>query len=160
MSVCVCVCVCVALVIRHAICVCHIVLCGLPRSTKFPHIISQTVGFSRGGEGTENTMFRISLQLLSDFHSKRKLSEIWPRMGSDLHAKHPLCLSDFNEAWIFSQVFFFFSKNTQISIFMKIRPVGSEMFRADGWTDMTRPTVVYRNSAKASKHVRPGKRYR
>jgi hypothetical protein len=28
-----------------------------------------------------------------------------------------------------------FSKNTQISNFMKIPPVGSELFRADGQTD-------------------------
>ena len=34
--------------------------------------------------------------------------------------------------------FFFgkFSKNTQISNFMKIRPVGAELFHADGQTDM------------------------
>ena len=29
-------------------------------------------------------------------------------------------------------------KNTQISNFMKIRPVGAELFHADGWTDMTK----------------------
>jgi len=28
-----------------------------------------------------------------------------------------------------------FSKNTQISNFMKIRPVGAELFHADRWTD-------------------------
>jgi hypothetical protein len=27
-----------------------------------------------------------------------------------------------------------FSKNTEISNFMKIRPVGADLFHADGWT--------------------------
>ena len=45
-----------------------------------------------------------------------------------LHVKYPVFLSDLNETWIFSKVF---SKNTQISNFMKIRPVGAELFHAD-----------------------------
>ena len=53
-----------------------------------------------------------------------------------LHVKYLLFLSDFNETWNFWAVFF--SKNTQISNFMKIRLVGAELFyadRLDGWTD-------------------------
>ena len=46
-----------------------------------------------------------------------------------------LFLSDFNETWIFKS---FISKNTLISNFMKIRPVGSELLHADGRTDMTK----------------------
>jgi len=46
-----------------------------------------------------------------------------------------------------------FSINTQISIFMKIRPVGAELFGADGRTerkaDMTRLIVSLLNFAKA-----------
>ena len=41
-------------------------------------------------------------------------------------------MSDFNEHRIF---FNKLSKNTQISNFMKIRPVGAELFDADGQTD-------------------------
>jgi hypothetical protein len=37
--------------------------------------------------------------------------------------------SDFNETWIFLT----FEK--QISYFMKIRPVGTELIHADRWTD-------------------------
>jgi len=44
-------------------------------------------------------------------------------------SQYPLSLSDYNEKFIFSTVLF--SKNTQISNFMKIRPVGAELFHAD-----------------------------
>jgi len=49
------------------------------------------------------------------------------RMCIGLHAKYQF-LSDFNETWIFSTSF---SKSTQISNFIKIRPVGAELFYAD-----------------------------
>ena len=44
-----------------------------------------------------------------------------------------------------------FSKNPQISNFMKIRPVGAELFHADGRTDMTKLIVAFRNFANAPK---------
>ena len=43
------------------------------------------------------------------------------------------------------------SKNTQISIFVKIRPGGVELFRVDRGTDMTKLTNFYRNFANAPK---------
>jgi hypothetical protein len=48
-------------------------------------------------------------------------------MYTGLNAKYPLFLSDFNETEFSLQIF----KNTQISNFMKIRPVGAYMFRTD-----------------------------
>ena len=44
-----------------------------------------------------------------------------------------------------------FAKNTQISNFMKIRPVGSQMFRADTQTAMTKLIVAFRNFVNAPK---------
>jgi len=44
------------------------------------------------------------------------------------------------------------SKNTQVSNFMKIRPVGAELFHTDGRTDMTKLIVVFRNFANAHKN--------
>jgi len=44
-----------------------------------------------------------------------------------------------------------FSKNPQISNFMKIRPVGAEFFHADGRTDMTKLLVTFRNFSNAPK---------
>jgi hypothetical protein len=52
-----------------------------------------------------------------------------------LHVKYLLFLSDVNKSRIFSADF---SKNTQILHFinfMKIRPVGAELFHADGRID-------------------------
>ena len=43
-------------------------------------------------------------------------------------------------------------KNAQISNFVKIRPVVSHLFHADGQRDMTRPTVAFRNFANAPKN--------
>ena len=40
-------------------------------------------------------------------------------------------------------------KKTQISIFIKIRSVGAELFHADRQTDMTKLIVAFRNFAKA-----------
>jgi hypothetical protein len=45
-----------------------------------------------------------------------------------------------------------FSKNPQISNFMEIRPVGAELFHADGWTDMTKLIVAFRNFANKPKN--------
>jgi len=43
-----------------------------------------------------------------------------------------------------------FSKNPQISNFVKIRPVGDVLFHmADGQTDVTKIIVVFRNFGKA-----------
>jgi hypothetical protein len=69
-----------------------------------------------------------------------------------LHVQYRLLLSDFDETWIFSTDF---PKNTDISNFMKIRPVGEEFFlverQIDGWTDMTKVTVPFCNFANAPK---------
>jgi hypothetical protein len=43
----------------------------------------------------------------------------------------------------------FFSKDTQISNFMEIRPVGTELFYADGQTDVTKLKVAFRNYTDA-----------
>ena len=42
-----------------------------------------------------------------------------------------------------------FSKNNQISNFMKIRPLGAKLFYADGRTALTKVTVGFRNFANA-----------
>jgi hypothetical protein len=46
-----------------------------------------------------------------------------------LHVKYSQFFLDFNETWIFSSDLK--KKTTQISNFMKIRPVGAELFHAE-----------------------------
>ena len=48
---------------------------------------------------------------------------------------------------------FRFSKNTQISNFMKIHRVGAEIFHADRQTDMTKLIVAFQNFAISPKNV-------
>jgi len=48
-------------------------------------------------------------------------------MNCGLHVKYPLFLSDLNETRIFSTDF----RKVLTSNFMKIRPMGAELFRAD-----------------------------
>jgi hypothetical protein len=47
-----------------------------------------------------------------------------------------------------------FLKNTQTSNFVKIRPVGDQLFQADGWTDrfISKLKVAFRNFATALKN--------
>ena len=42
-----------------------------------------------------------------------------------------------------------FQKKTQIPSFIKIRPVGTKLFHADGQTDMTKLIVAFRNIVNA-----------
>jgi hypothetical protein len=56
------------------------------------------------------------------------MSEILLKMYISLHVKYRLFLSDFDETLNFLNSF---SKNTQISNLLKIRPVVAELFRAD-----------------------------
>ena len=70
-------------------------------------------------------------------------------MYLSLHVKYLLVLSDFNAIWNFLDRF---SKNGQTSNFMKVRPVGAELFHADGQTDMTKLIVALRNFANETKN--------
>jgi hypothetical protein len=71
-----------------------------------------------------------------------------------LHVKYPLFLSDLKKKPPF-YLLYGFSKNAQISNFMKIRPVGTELLHAGGRTEgqtyMTKLIVALRNFANAHK---------
>ena len=67
------------------------------------------------------------------------------------------CVPVFTQSARSSRNFHFldkFSKNTQISNFMKIRPVEAELFHADGQTDTANLIVAFRDFANALKEPR------
>ena len=66
-----------------------------------------------------------------------------------LLVKYPLFLSYFNKNWILSTDF---RKKAEISNFIKLRPVGVKLSRADGQTDI-KVTVVSRNFTNAPENV-------
>ena len=75
-------------------------------------------------------------------HSKKK----WARYYHNVYLssyKVPLLLSDVNGTGVFSSDFG--GKKRQISNFVKIGPVGVELFHAGGQTDMTTLIVAFRN---------------
>jgi hypothetical protein len=70
-----------------------------------------------------------------------------------LHVKCPLLVSYFNENLNFIDRFLK-KKNVRISNFMKIGPVGAELFRADlpdGRTDKTKLIIAFRNFSNVPK---------
>jgi hypothetical protein len=118
------VCVLVTLGIQHAMRMRHIVICGLPRSTIFFHIITLNATIFQIKGLNKKCVFRVPLQFLSEifFDSKKNLARYDYK-----------CTLVFIESILYSCLIF--STNTQISNFMKIRLVGTKLFHADGRTD-------------------------
>ena len=71
-------------------------------------------------------------------------------MYTGLNVKCQFFLTDFLTKLEFSRQIL---KNTHISSFIKIRPVGSELFHVNGRTDIKKPIVVFRNYANAPKNL-------
>jgi len=130
------VCVCVALVIQHAMSICHVVICGLPYSTIFfPHYLKHGTIFGKK-KMLLNTkrVFWFSLQLLSQtFFILRRNERNMIKIFIGLHVKHPVFLSDFIETWIFWTIF---RNILKYQVFMKILSLGTELFHADRRTDV------------------------
>jgi len=148
----------VALGIQHAKCMLHIITCGLTRSTRFFHIFSQTTKDFRKTLLNVKCVSQVSLQLLSETFF------ILRRVKRDIkNVNESSCKVSFTYSCpilikiVFSRQIF---KNTQISNYMKIHPVGTELFHADGQTDrrkegrtdMTKQIVAFRNFANAPKN--------
>jgi hypothetical protein len=95
-------------------------------------------------------VFWFLLQLLSEtFLIIRTERERWSKTCSGLHAKYPLFLSDMNDTWTFTTVFFKKPSNTK---FYEKPSSESRVFpceQTDGRTDMTKIIIALRNFANA-----------
>jgi hypothetical protein len=126
----------------------HIVLSYVTpsRSTILFNIISSTARFSGGGGG--NIEHKICFDFFYNFclnisHSKKHLAIYCQKRENVFMYKVPLF---FLMKRIFST---YFGKISNVN-FIKIRPVGAELFHTDGQTDMAKLTVAFRNFANAT----------
>jgi hypothetical protein len=150
----------VAFVIRHAVCLRCIVICGLRGCTIFFHIILQMTRFRKKKEIDDKMcVFLYSLQLClkQTFLIRRRIERYMIKNARHigLHVKCPLFLSDFHETWIFwtdlLQILKF--QISWDSVLWKPRCSLRTDGPIDGQTDMTKLIVAFRSFANAPKHV-------
>ena len=128
---------------------CHIVICGPPRCTVFFHIISWTSRFpKKKSYGIQNACFDFLYNFVWNLSYCKKNWATYDKNVYWSSCKVPFILVRFSTKLEF---FDRFSKNLEISIFTKNRPVEAELFHVDGQTDMKKLIVAFRSFVKAPK---------
>jgi hypothetical protein len=119
----------------------HTVISVLSGSTVFFHIISQTALFSKKRYWIQNVyidfLYNFCEKYFSFYEELRRYDQ---KIYICLHVKYPVILVIFKWNLNFFQ---YNRKNIPISNFMKIRPVGAELFHADRRTGMTKLIVAF-----------------
>jgi hypothetical protein len=140
---------CVSVGFRYPACKAHapycIVICSLSGSTIIFHIgpIWYMERFLEKNKVNTKCVLWVSIQLL--YETFRILRSFQGDVITNLHrssCKVPVILVRLQ--WNLN-LLDIYSKNTQILNFMKICPVGTELFHADGRTDMMKLSVAFRN---------------
>jgi len=141
--------VCVALGIQHAMCMGHLVICGLPRSTIIYNFSHKRHDF-RKKKVTEHKMRVLIFSttfVWNISHSKKKWERYDKTMYNGLHVKYPSFLSDCNETWIFSTDF------GKVLIYFHENPSSGCRVVPYGRTDITKLIVTFRNFANTPKNT-------
>jgi hypothetical protein len=126
------VCLFVALSIQHAMRMRLIVICSLPRSTIIFHIFSQTTWFKKNVTEHKMCVLIFSTNLSKKFLILTRNERALIKYVYCSSCKVTFILVRFQWRLNFVNRF---SKNPQITKFMKILLLGAELFRADGQTD-------------------------
>jgi hypothetical protein len=127
---------------------CH--LWSAPLYYIFPHCLINSAIFEETSSNIK-LVFLFSLQILyQNFLIVRRIcrdmikNEYWSSRKVSVILVRFKCISNFPGK---------FSKNTQISNSIKIRPMGAELFHADRQTDTTKLTAAFRNTETWLKRV-------
>ena len=144
-------CVFVDLGIQNEMSMNHSHLWPVPLYNIFPHYLINGTIFEKNKKLLNVKCFHFLYKFLWNiFHSKKNWAS-YDQICIGLHVKNPLVLCDFNDIWIFRQIFEkysnikFYENPSSVS---RVVPCG----RMDGRTDMTKLTVAFRNFANAPKN--------
>ena len=121
----------------------------------FPHCLIHVTIFENK-KLTEHKMFVLifsTIFVCDNSRFKKKIARYDKKMYIGFHVNYPLFLTDFNKTSIFSTDF---QKIPQILNFMKIHPLGAELFHVDGWayrrTGIRKLIVTFHNFANMPKN--------
>jgi hypothetical protein len=145
--VCVCVCVCVALGVQNAWAILSSVACPTPNySSALSHKWHE---FRKKREHIEHKM-RLLISSTIYFRNFGRSRKNWTRCDQKIYIslqKYQSLLSDLNETWIF---WIYFRIILKIPSALKILPIGTELFHAEGRTEVQTDRQIWHANSRFS----------